>query len=192
MYAISSYNERVGWLNTKHGEKQHSATVSSKLVLWLTYLPWAEVKRSGERGAAISLPLPFRARALESAAVASRIMDADRNGAVFTSTASSTASRKPATFRLEHKEGHSLMILIPRTTMSAIEKPVSFREDSWIRHPPRSYLGNKANLCCPVLKGLIPPLGYCIRSPTSALNICRLKVEWWITMRRLNSVLQIK
>jgi len=50
----------------------------------LPYLPRAEVTKSGERGAAaISLPLPFRARALESAAVASRIMDADRNGAVF-------------------------------------------------------------------------------------------------------------
>lgn len=68
---------------------------------WFTHLPWAEVERSSERGAAISLPLPFRARALESAAVASRIMDADRNGAVFTTSASSTVSRKLATLGLK-------------------------------------------------------------------------------------------
>lgn len=37
--------------------------------LWRTYLPGVEVER---RGAATSLPLPFPARALESAALASR------------------------------------------------------------------------------------------------------------------------
>lgn len=93
---------------TLNGDKNTTVREEkSQPVRWLTYLPWAEVKRSSERGAAISLPLPFRARALESAAVASRIMDADRNGAVFTSSASSTASRKPATFRLKQEEGHS-------------------------------------------------------------------------------------
>lgn len=79
------------------------------MVRLFSYLPLLEVKRNSEGGAVTSLPLPFRARAPESAAVASRIMDADRNGAVFTTSASPTASRKLATFRLK-REGRSRAI----------------------------------------------------------------------------------
>lgn len=143
----------------------------------VTNLPRAEVKRSSERGAAISLPLPFRARALESAAVASRIMDADRNGAVFTSSASSTASRKTATFRLKQEEGHSSMTVTSRTTMSAIEKPVSFRE-GLLNAPPSAFVSRQQGKPPLSYSGLIPPLGYCIRSPTSTLQT---KVIWWMT-----------
>lgn len=66
--------QKAGWL-TKH-ERGQNSTVQQ----WnkhsrsasLSYLPWAEVQRGSSWGAATSLPLPFRDRALESAAVASR------------------------------------------------------------------------------------------------------------------------
>lgn len=96
-------------------------------------------------------------------------MDADRNGAVFTTSASSAASRKLATLGLKQQKGHSS--LTNNTSSHNVRATTSqFRSESHyrMRHPPRSYPGNKTNLCRPVRLGLIPPLGYCIRSPTSA------------------------
>ncbi|CAJ1086605.1 Hypothetical predicted protein [Xyrichtys novacula] len=107
-----------------------------------TYLPCAEVKRSSERGAAISLPLPIRARALESAAVASRIMDADRNGAVFTSNLSSTASRKVATFGFKPEEGHSSIIMTKQSHNGRRGKPVSFTE-GLLYAPPSAFVSRQ-------------------------------------------------
>lgn len=75
--------------------------------------------------------------------------------------------------------------LVPRATMSATKSQFHSVKDYWMRHPPRSYLGNKANLCRPIRVGLILPLGYCIRSPTSTLIICtQTKVKWWRTLSR--------
>lgn len=51
---------------SNNSDKKHSGSTS------LTHLPRAELQRSSSWGAATSLPLPFRDRALESAAVASR------------------------------------------------------------------------------------------------------------------------
>lgn len=66
--------------------------------------------------------------------------------------------------------------------MSATRSQFHLGKDSLMRHPPRSYPGNKANLHRPVSVGLIPPLGYCIRSPTSTLIICtEAKVNWRMT-----------
>ena len=99
---------------------------NSQPVRRFTYLPWAEVKRSSERGAAISLPLPFRARALESAAVASRS---------WTPTEMALFSHPVLLQQRQGNGRHSgssrrkvipWWYLIRRPTMSATAKPVSF------------------------------------------------------------------
>lgn len=70
--------------------------------------------------------------------------------------------------------------LISRATMSATKSQFHSVKDYWMRHPTRSYLGNKANLCWPIRVGLILPPGYCIRSPTSAIIVrTQTKVYWW-------------
>ena len=162
--------------HTKQGSKS-----KTRSRLCVTYLPLAEVKR----GAVTSLPLPFRARAqaLESAAVASRIMDADRNCAVFHIQCFFNSVKETGDIPAQAKRK-----VIPRWHRSTsshnvrYKEPVSFGKDSLMRHPPRSYPGNKANLHRPVRVGLIPPLGYCIRSPTSTLIICtESKVNWRMT-----------
>lgn len=144
----------------------------SQPVRRFTYLPWAEVKRSSERGAAISLPLLFRARALESAAVASRswtptemalfshpVLLQQRQGNWRHSGSSRRRSFLDDTWYVDPQ------CPLPQSQFHSVTV-------SWMRHNPRSYLGNKANLFRPIGIFLIPPLGYCIRSPTSTLIIC--------------------
>ena len=126
MYAISSYSEGKSWVNMKRWTSTKLRLSQTKTPSRFTYLPWAEVKRSSERGAAISLPLPFRARALESAAVASRS---------WTPTEMALFSHPVLLQQRQGNGRHSgssrrkvipWWYLIRRPTMSATAKPVSF------------------------------------------------------------------
>lgn len=131
------------------------AETGRKPVRRFTYMPWAEVERNSERGAAISLPLQFRARALESAAVASRIMeDADRNGAVFTSTVSPTAAGKPAAFGLQPTRSHRRAAWTSESHSVRRETPVSLRNIP-LNATPFAFVSKATGRSSAVLGGLV-------------------------------------
>lgn len=94
------------------GTKLHQTTVTQSTAVSPVRLTCRGLRyqRSSSRGAATSPPLPFRARALESAAVASRYRERRQKWRYFPpppSTSSPSASRKRPTLWIEQREGHS-------------------------------------------------------------------------------------
>lgn len=125
MYAIPSHGDIANQLNIYNcqlsfGIKMRKDTSKPVRCFFLTCrgLKWREPAK-GER--LVLSRCRSELRALESAAAAAPIMEADKNGAVFTYSASSTAPTKLATFGLV--TGRSFLDGIPRQSQH-----VRFRE----------------------------------------------------------------